>query len=152
MAERVGTWIAIYCPRKQALLMARRSQYVNNPYLWNFFGGQADPGETPAAAALRELREEAGIQAARKYLMEVAHIRLAGLGYTGIERDLYLFLLMTDDLIRVRLDIEHSEYRWFRRDNLPLSVNRVTQIILDKGLLEQAMRYAGKHPGKTIAA
>ena len=57
MAKRAGAWIAIYCPRKDAFLLAKRSKYVKNPFLWNFFGGQIDPGEAPKNAAIRELRE-----------------------------------------------------------------------------------------------
>lgn len=132
--------------------MAKRSGHVRNAYFWNFFGGQVDAGETPKVAAVRELREEAGLSVTKRDLIKVAHIRLEGLGYTGIERDLYLFLLLTEEVIRVHLDREHSEYRWFNQDNLPFSVNRVTQIILDKGLLKKAIAYAAKHPGKTLVA
>ena len=80
MAERIGTWIAIYCPSQQAVLMAKRSEQVNNPYFWNFFGGQVDARETPKAAAIRELREEAGIKVGKKEIVQVAHLRLEGPG------------------------------------------------------------------------
>ena len=151
MGERIGTWIAIYCPRQHAVLMAKRSERVNNPYFWNFFGGQVDTGETPKAAAVRELREETGIKVGKKDIIKVAHLRLEGPGYAGIERDLYFYLMLTEDLIEVRLNMEHSEYRWFKKNNLPYSVTRVTQVILDQGLLQKAVAYAAKHSDKALA-
>lgn len=151
MGERIGTWIAIYCPREQALLMAKRSERVNNPYFWNFFGGQVDDGETPKAAAIRELREETGMKVGKKDIVKVAHLRLEGPGYAGIERDLYFFLVLTRELIEVHLNMEHSEYRWFKKNNLPFSVTRVTQVILDKGLLKKAIAYAAKHSDNALA-
>jgi len=150
MGERSGTWIAIYCPREEAVLMARRSERMNNPYFWNFFGGQVDDGEAPKEAAVRELWEEAGIKVGKKEILKVAHLRLEGPGYAGIERDVYFFLVVTKDLIEVRLNMEHSEYRWFRQDNLPFSVTRVTQIILDRGLLKKAIARAAKVPVTTL--
>lgn len=151
MAERIGTWIAIYCPTRRMVLMAKRSERVNNPYFWNFFGGQMDIGETPKTAAIRELREETGIKARKKDLIKVAHLRLEGPGYAGIERDLYFFLLLTEDLIEVRLNMEHSECRWFKKNHLPFSVTRVTQVILDNGLLKKAIAHAVKHSDKEFA-
>ena len=46
--------------------------------------------------------------------------------------------------------MEHSEYRWFKKNNLPFSVTRVTQVILDKGLLKKAISYSSKHSDKTL--
>jgi mutator protein MutT len=45
------------------LLIARRPMGVHLGGLWEFPGGKAEPGESPEACLLRELREELGINA-----------------------------------------------------------------------------------------
>ena len=44
------------------LLLTRRAQHLrNHPGQWAFPGGRLDDGETPVAAALREMHEEVGV-------------------------------------------------------------------------------------------
>ena len=45
---------------KGEVLLARRSQWVNNPYQWGIPGGTVDLGESSREAALREGEEELG--------------------------------------------------------------------------------------------
>src|SRR5205085_11354747 len=49
--------------RDGRLLIARRPAGVHLGGLWEFPGGKIEPGETPEACILRELREEVGIEA-----------------------------------------------------------------------------------------
>ncbi|MDB5679800.1 MAG: pyrophosphohydrolase [Sphingomonas bacterium] len=44
------------------VLMARRPAGKQHAGLWEFPGGKLEPGETPKAALMRELREELGIE------------------------------------------------------------------------------------------
>jgi 8-oxo-dGTP diphosphatase len=44
------------------VLIARRPPGKSLAGLWEFPGGKIDPGETPEAALIRELREELGIE------------------------------------------------------------------------------------------
>ena len=47
--------------RDGALLMIQRSETVRAPGFWCFPGGAIEPGETPAAAIVREFEEEVGL-------------------------------------------------------------------------------------------
>lgn len=46
------------------ILLARRPEGKKMAGMWEFPGGKVDPGETPEAALVRELREELGIEVA----------------------------------------------------------------------------------------
>lgn len=50
------------------VLIARRPEGKAMAGLWEFPGGKVDPGETPEAALVRELREELGIDTAESCL------------------------------------------------------------------------------------
>lgn len=48
---------------RDRILLARRTEGRDLAGLWEFPGGKVEPGETPEAALVRELREELGIEA-----------------------------------------------------------------------------------------
>ena len=50
------------------VLLAQRPEGKSMAGLWEFPGGKVDPGETPEAALIRELREELGIDVAASCL------------------------------------------------------------------------------------
>ena len=50
------------------VLLAQRPDGKQMAGLWEFPGGKVDPGETPEAALIRELREELGIDVAASCL------------------------------------------------------------------------------------
>ncbi len=60
--------------REGRVLVARREPGVHLGGLWEFPGGKVEEGEAPAAAALRELREETGLAGlAAEPLVVVVH-------------------------------------------------------------------------------
>ena len=74
------------------VLLARRTDGRDLAGLWEFPGGKVEPGETPEAALVRELREELGIEArvdealirvpqqypAKRLVLDVRHVRFTG--------------------------------------------------------------------------
>jgi mutator protein MutT len=46
--------------REGCLLIARRPAHKHLPLKWEFPGGKVEPGENPAGAIVREIREELG--------------------------------------------------------------------------------------------
>jgi len=56
--------------RDERWLVARRPRHAHLGDLWEFPGGKCESGEDPAHAALRELREECGVQATAEQTLE----------------------------------------------------------------------------------
>jgi len=143
--KQAGTWAVIYCPSAGTFLFGRRSDVVNKPGVWNFFGGHIDEGETPRQALLRELSEEAGIARTDDDLVHfggVSDADIQGLGYVEALRELHYFLLLADHEFTPHLNHEHSEFRWFKPHNLPHNLNRPTAIAINIGLIQKALQLA----------
>ena len=64
--EDFPTWIPVVAlalgDRAGRWLMHRRPAHKEHGGLWEFPGGKVEPGETPRAALVREIREELGIE------------------------------------------------------------------------------------------
>lgn len=102
-------------PAGQVLLMRRSRTDDRRPGEWDFPGGGVDGQEDFAAAAARELSEEAGI------VGEPAELKLV---YTATEPweptdesiNRFLFALHVPADTAVTLSFEHDEYKWIDVD------------------------------------
>ncbi|RJS47084.1 NUDIX hydrolase [Nocardioides cavernaquae] len=75
-AARTFSSIALVDRRGWVLLQERDEHPVIDPEKWGFPGGHVEPGETPDAAAYRELEEETGLVVPPGGLTQVACIDL----------------------------------------------------------------------------
>nr|WP_120492096.1 NUDIX hydrolase [Corynebacterium lactis] len=108
--------------RGERLLLLKRDPDGFLGGQWDLPGGKLDPGEQPAQAAARELREEAGLAAAA--VTELAHY-----SNQDVQGDDFRFHTVTylveeaDDHVPVRLSDEHPNFCWVTReefDQLPV--------------------------------
>jgi 8-oxo-dGTP diphosphatase len=62
VAELIHVVVAVIRDRRGEILIARRGDDKHQGGRWEFPGGKVEPGESPAQALRRELREELGIE------------------------------------------------------------------------------------------
>ncbi len=95
------------------VLLARRPEGKPMAGLWEFPGGKVEPGETPEAALMRELREELDIDICVPCL---APLTFASHAYDGFHLLMPLYVLRKwDGIVRPR---EGQETAWVRPKSL----------------------------------
>jgi len=95
------------------VLLARRPAGREMAGLWEFPGGKVDPGETPEAALIRELREELGIDVQASCL---APLTFASHAYETFHLLMPLFACRKwQGMVR---PLEHQEIKWARIEKL----------------------------------
>ncbi|WCT72261.1 8-oxo-dGTP diphosphatase MutT [Sphingomonas naphthae] len=95
--------------RDGRVLLQQRPEGKAMAGLWEFPGGKIDPGETPEAALVRELREELGIDVAEACLAP-ATFASATLG----EKHLLLLLYVCRKWTGQPAPLEGGALRWVR--------------------------------------
>ena len=88
------------------VLIAQRKDAGPHALKWEFPGGKVEPGETPEAAAVRELREELGIEA--RVQSEITRYEYQ---YPGRSPILLVFLRVTEFEGEPR-NLDFTEIRW----------------------------------------
>ncbi len=101
--------VACVTPKGRVLLMRRSARASDHPGTWAFPGGAIEDGEDDAAAAARELFEEAGY--------ELGDVGLDSVGEFPAGFALYRALVGAD--YDCALNDEHDKFGWFGADELP---------------------------------
>ena len=87
------------------LILRRSGSDPHFPLSWDFPGGGLEPGEDPSTGALRELSEEAAIEASKDDLEKVGTFE-----ENGVILHLYKLKVLSP-VVRCR-DGEHDQYAW----------------------------------------
>ena len=152
MTSIVAGVVDVYVVRPWAkewrVLVLQRSLDTRCPTAWETVHGRIEPGERPEDAALRELREETGLAAARLYNVTVQPFYLHGMGAVQLAVVFAVFVAEPGD---VTLGVEHQAHEWLpvaearRRFVWPRekeSLDHVVQLLAggDAGPVEDVLR------------
>ena len=101
---------------------------------WGTVGGAVDPGESPAAAAIREAREEIGVEVRLVRLVDVLGGPDYEVTYPNGDRAAYVTAVYEASIVEgipAPADGELSDVAWFSREELTtIPLNRFTHALL----------------------
>ena len=131
------------------VLVLRRAPGGRSPGSWETVHGHIEPGETPVQAALRELREETGLEPARLY--NVSRVEAFYRHQTNEIVLIPVFAGVVDARAAVRHSAEHDRAEWLEAREAAARFSwprerRVLEDVLsilgsgEAGLLEDVLR------------
>ncbi|HWH51071.1 MAG TPA: ATPase, T2SS/T4P/T4SS family [Gemmatimonadaceae bacterium] len=96
------------------VLALQRGPDTRCPTAWEPVHGHIEPGEEPADAARRELREEAGLEAAKLYIVRVQPFYLRKINAVELA---IVFAAFVDEPAAVTIADEHRDFAWLTVDD-----------------------------------
>lgn len=105
-----GAGVLFYCPMTQRVLLAHRSQRVNEPGTWGNWGGKVELGEDPQEAAQREAEEET-----HHTVINLEHLY----DYHDGAFTYHNYIAMVYDEFTPSMNWETDGYQWVPLDNPP---------------------------------
>jgi len=105
----------IFCIKEDQVLLGMKKRGFGSGK-WNGYGGKVQAGETPGAAAIREIEEESGIVGNVKNITQVAFIRFYFDEIPVFECYVYLIYIWKNEPI----ETEEMRPQWYSIANLPL--------------------------------
>ncbi len=117
VAIEVGT-VDVFVIRPLAsgwqVLALQRAANTRCPSAWEPVHGHIEPGEEPAKAAVRELREESGLSAAKLYVVRVQPFYLQKSNSVHLA---IVFAAFVDESASVTIAEEHCGFAWLSVDD-----------------------------------
>ncbi|MEJ8837644.1 GNAT family N-acetyltransferase [Ramlibacter sp. AN1133] len=141
---RAGAGSIVMARESGRILLALRSEQVLEPGTWGTWGGAIDETEHPAAAALRELREEAGV--------DQEAVLLPLLVFQHGEFRYHNHLALVDREFEPVLNEETADFRWTRPDEIPLPMHPGLQALLADLASSETIRRLSEQFGTSAAA
>ena len=103
------------------LLILKRSNRVRTyKGLWGGIAGYIEEDEEPYETALKEIREETGLNKEDVIFTKQLEVVKFTDFYEGISYDweIFPFLFKTEKKSKIHIDWEHTEYRWIKPANI----------------------------------
>lgn len=118
------TDIIVECKGKVLLLLRKNAPAKG---LWFFPGGSIQKGESPLESAIRELKEETGIESSS---LEYVGVRSVLFQADDIHVLSFVFRLKLNKLPEITLDEESARYKWCSSDGA--EINSLIKEVLTK--------------------
>ena len=102
----------------EVLILQRSLKSKTGPGQWQLPGGKSEEGETPKETAIREVREETGLDLS-EYEDEITQIHVFTSALNEDPADPYnitLFIYKTNEKYKPKLDTESMAHAWFSLD------------------------------------
>jgi 8-oxo-dGTP pyrophosphatase MutT (NUDIX family) len=101
------------------VLVLRRQKGTRCPGSWEAVHGSIEPGERPDQAAVREVREETGLEVERLYHVGVQPFYIGAIGIVSLA---VCFAAIVDDSSRVLLADEHDGFDWLTAEEADVNL------------------------------
>ena len=103
----------------ERVLLAKKKKKFGAGY-WNGFGGGVEEGESIEESAVRETKEECGIDVKLEDLQKVAHIKFIFPDVEGYDHDVHVFTARAHAGTPIETD-EMGPFEWHELKHLPLN-------------------------------
>jgi ADP-ribose pyrophosphatase YjhB (NUDIX family) len=137
----LGTFAYIFNRDFSKLLMVRRNEEKRQKYgfEWGLVGGKMEPGESIIEGAIREIKEEVGVEFDGKELkfLFFREMLIPERAFTGIQ---FYFAASIDESTPIVIDDESDGYGWFSVNALPESIKESKENIAEAMILAKAQK------------